>query len=609
VTRFVLGISAFYHDSAACLLADGALVAAAQEERFTRRKGDASFPAQAVRFCLARAGVRAAELEAVAYYEKPLLKLDRLLESYLALAPRGLRSFLEAAPLWMKERLHTERIVREALDDYPGRILYPEHHESHAASAFYPSPFDDAAILTIDGVGEWATATIGIGQGSEIELTHELRYPDSLGLLYSAFTYHAGFKVNSGEYKLMGLAPYGRPVYVDRLLRHVLTLRDDGSFTLDQRYFDYLGGLTMTSRQFDELFDGPPRIPESPLTQREMDYARSVQTVCEEIVLRMAATARRETGRESLCLAGGVALNAVANGRVLRESGFRDVWIQPAAGDAGGAVGAAYLAWHRWLEQPRRLLAGRDAMCGSYLGPSYDPEEIERELSALGAHFVRLDEPTLLAQVAALLDQGGVVGWMDGRMEFGPRALGARSILADPRDPHMQATLNRKIKFREGFRPFAPSVLEERAGDYFELEARSPYMLVVAPVLERRRLPRPDDGEPWGIERLNQPRSDIPAVTHLDYSARVQTVSIDRSPRFHALLRAFEARTGCPLLVNTSFNVRGEPIVCTPTDAYTCFMRTAIDALVVYPFLLKRGDQPATNADRWRASPSTTELD
>lgn len=589
VTRYVLGLSAFYHDSAACLLRDGRIVAAAQEERFSRIKGDADFPSRAIGFCLDSAGIRPAQLEVVSFYEKPLLKLDRLLETYLALAPRGLRSFLRAAPRWMSERLRTAPTIRTALDGFHGPLVFAEHHEAHAASAFYPSPFPDAAILTIDGAGEWATATIGAGHGSEIELTHELQFPDSLGLLYSAFTYHAGFRVNSGEYKLMGLAPYGEPKYARRILDEVMSLRDDGSFTLDQSYFDYMGGLTMTSPRFAERFDGAARLPESPLTQREMNYARSVQVVCEEVVLRMAATAHHESGCGALCLAGGVALNAVANGRLLREGPFDDVWVQPAAGDAGGAVGAALLGWHRWLSQPREVESG-DGMQGALLGPAFDPEAVQRELHAVNAAYVRMDEPALLERTASLLASGRVVGWFDGHMEFGPRALGARSILADPRDPHMQESLNRKIKLREGFRPFAPSVLEERSREYFDLAVPSPYMLFVAPLQPSHR--REATAKGWGIERLNQPRSDVPAVTHLDYSARVQTVSIARTPRFHALLTAFEARTGCPLLVNTSFNVRGEPIVCTPTDAYACFMRTAIDALVVFPFLLMRDDQP-----------------
>jgi len=590
LTRFVLGISAFYHDSAACLLADGKIVAAAQEERFSRLKGDAAFPANAVRFCLRHAGIGPGDLAAVAFYEKPLLKLDRLLESYLALAPRGLRSFLRAAPLWLDERVHTDATIRRELGDYAGPLLYAEHHESHAASAFFPSPFENAAILTIDGVGEWATAAIGVGRGADLSLIRELHYPDSLGLLYSAFTYHAGFRVNSGEYKLMGLAPYGKPYYVNRILDEVVALRDDGSFTLDQKFFDYVGGLTMTSRHFSKRFDGPPRDPETPLTSREMDYARSVQVVCEEIVLRMATTAHRETGADELCMAGGVALNAVANGRLQREGPFRRLWIQPAAGDAGGALGAALLAWHRWFREPRQPPHGRDAMRGALLGPVFSESDAATELLAAGARMHRLDDSELLPRVAGLLADGQVVGWFDGPMEYGPRALGSRSILADPRDPAMQRTLNLKIKFRESFRPFAPSVLAERADAFFELCGESPYMLIVAPLREEHRLA-------------------VPAVTHLDSSARVQTVTSDMSPRFHALLRAFEARTGCPMLVNTSFNVRGEPIVCTPTDAYRCFLRTRMDALVVHPFLMLRNEQPIPELDRESTWQQTFPLD
>jgi carbamoyltransferase len=604
LTRYVLGISAFYHDSAACLLADGEIVAAAQEERFTRRKGDAAFPANAVRFCLDRAGISPDALAAVAFHEKPLLKLDRLLESYLALAPRGFRSFRKAAPLWLNERVHIDSIIRKELGGYRGQLLYAEHHESHAASAFFPSPFEQAAILTIDGVGEWATAAIGAGDRAQLTLTRELHYPDSLGLLYSAFTYHAGFRVNSGEYKLMGLAPYGTPRYVDRILDEVVHLRDDGSFTLDQRYFDYVGGLTMTSRRFSERFDGPPRAPESPLTQREMDYARSVQAVCEEVVLRMARTARELSGADALCMAGGVALNAVANGRLQREGPFRRLWIQPAAGDAGGALGAALLAWHRWFREPRRVAASSDAMRGARLGPDFSADAVERALLGLGARFHRLDEPLVLARTAELLANGKVVGWFDGPMEFGPRALGSRSILADPRDPAMQRNLNLKIKFRESFRPFAPSVLAERASEYFELGGASPYMLIVAPLRDEHRLAvSPDDASLSAIDRIDVPRSTVPAVTHLDHSARVQTVSRETSPRFHALLREFEARTDCPMLVNTSFNVRGEPIVCTPDDAYRCFLRTRMDALVVYPFLMLRDEQVTSTSDddsRWQ---------
>jgi len=575
MTTHILGLSAFYHDSAACLLRDGAIVAAAQEERFTRLKGDAAFPARAIDACLRRAGIAAHELTAVVFYERPLLRMDRLLETYLALAPRGLRSFLKAAPLWLHDRIHTERHIRSGLADYQGQLLFAEHHESHAASAFFPSPHHSAAILTIDGVGEWATAAMGRGDGATIELTHELHYPDSLGLLYSAVTYHAGFRVNSGEYKLMGLAPYGQPRYASRLLDEVIALRDDGSFTMDQRFFDYMGGLTMTTREFDARFDGPPRPPDGPMTQREMDLAASVQVVCEEVVLRMARTCHRETKSATLCLAGGVALNAVANGRLAREGPFEHLWIQPAAGDAGGALGAAFLGWHRWMRAERRPGGTRDAMRGALLGPAFDASATATELASLGAVFHEHDDDELLARTATLLADGAIVGWFDGGMEFGPRALGARSILADPRPADMQSTLNQRIKFREGFRPFAPSVLEERAHEFFDLTDDSPYMLVVAPV-------RPGAGT-------------FPAITHLDHSARVQTVSAERSPRFHALIAAFAARTGCPMLVNTSFNVRGEPIVCTPADAYRCFMHTAIDALVVYPFLLLRAEQPGAN--------------
>ncbi len=598
----MLGISAFYHDSAACLIGDGQILAAAQEERFTRKKGDDAFPAESVDFCLKHESVSLADLDAVVFYDKPLIKFERILETYMGVAPRGFGSFLKAGPLWIKEKLYTDNAIRTALDGFDGKVLYAEHHESHAASAFYPSPFGEAAILTIDGVGEWATASIGIGKGNSIELLKELHWPDSLGLLYSAFTYQAGFKVNSGEYKVMGLAPYGEPKYVDAIYKNLIDLREDGSFTLDQKYFNYLSGLTMTNSAFDELFGGPPRVPESPLAQREMDLARSVQVVCEEIVLRMAKTAHRDTGLSSLCLAGGVALNAVANGRVLRESPFEKVWIQPAAGDAGGAVGAALLAWHRHFDQPR-VPRSPDGMSGALFGPSYDEPTIQTQLAEAGAVFERLDESELIERVAKLIADEQVVGWFQGRMEFGPRALGARSILADPRSARMQALINLKVKFREGFRPFAPSVLENRASEYFELDAESPYMLVVAPVREDRRLPMPAaTGERWGIDLLNVPRSDIPAVTHLDYSARIQTVSAERTPLYHRLITAFDSITGCPMLVNTSFNVRGEPIVCSPTDAYRCFMRTHLDYLAIGPFLLSKKSQPDFNEEAWQQS-------
>ena len=591
--RHVLGISAFYHDSAACLLRDGEIVAAAQEERFTRKKGDAAFPLQAARYCLAAGGISAADLAYVGFYDKPLVKFERILETYLGVAPRGFPQFRLAGPLWMKEKLFLDREIRRALS-YEGEILYAEHHESHAASAFFPSPFEEAAILTIDGVGEWATAALGVGRGSDFELLKELQWPDSLGLLYSAFTYFTGFKVNSGEYKVMGLAPYGEPKYVDLIYRELLDLREDGSFTLNQKYFQYLTGLTMTNGAFSELFGGPPREPESKLTQREMDLAKSVQVVCEEIMLRMARTAHRATGLENLCLAGGVALNCVANGRILREGPFKRLWIQPAAGDAGGALGVAQLIWHRYCKQPRSVTPGADGMHGAYLGPEFTADEIADFLRSVGAPAERLEREVLLRRVAELLAGEKVIGWFDGRMEFGPRALGARSILGDPRSPRMQAQMNLKIKFREGFRPFAPSVLRERVSDYFELDADSPYMLLVAPIKAARQIPMTDgQRQLWGIDQLNIVRSDIPAVTHIDYSARVQTVSRDTNPNYYDLIKQFERLTGCGVLVNTSFNVRGEPIVCTPADAYQCFMRTHIDHLVLGPFLVDKTRQPA----------------
>ncbi len=596
----ILGISAFYHDSAACLLRDGEIVAAAQEERFTRKKGDASMPLRAAGYCLSTCGITARDLDYVAFYDKPLLKFERILETYLGIAPRGFASFLKAGPLWVKEKLFIDRQLRESLD-YAGEILYTEHHESHAASAFFPSPFQDAAILTIDGVGEWATASIGVGRGSDIELLQELHWPDSLGLLYSAFTYYTGFKVNSGEYKVMGLAPYGEPKYVDLIYRELMDLREDGSFALNQKYFDYLGGLTMTNGAFNRLFGGPPREPESRLTQKEMDLARSIQVVTEEVMLRMTRTAHRATGLQDLCLAGGVALNCVGNGRLLREGPFRRLWIQPAAGDAGGALGAAQLAWHRHLRQPRTSRPG-DAMQGAYLGPEFSPEEIEAFLRQQGAAYERPNREELLLEVARQLADGQVVGWFNGRMEFGPRALGARSILGDPRNPRMQAQMNLKIKFREGFRPFAPSVLRERVNEYFELDADSPYMLLVAPVRQQRQIPMTSQQRQlWGIDQLNVPRSDIPAVTHIDYSARIQTVARETNPDYYDLLKAFDALTGCGVLVNTSFNVRGEPIVCTPEDAYRCFMRTQIDTLVLGPFLVAKGRQPEwKETEQWQ---------
>ena len=593
MNEYTLGISAYYHDSAAALLKDGEIVAAAQEERFTRKKGDSTFPHRAVEFCLKHADIRVSDLTGVGFYDKPLLKFERILETYLGVVPRGFRSFLLAGPLWIKDKLYIDRQLKEELG-YHGDICYAEHHESHAASAFFPSPFTQSAILTMDGVGEWATTSIGVGKDNDIEILDELHWPDSLGLLYSAFTYYTGFKVNSGEYKVMGLAPYGEPTFVDLIYKELMDLREDGSFRLNQKYFNYLAGLTMTSDAFNELFGAPPRQPESKLTQREMDLARSVQVVCEEVMLRMARTAHRRTGLPHLCLAGGVALNCVGNGRLLREGPFESIWIQPAAGDAGGAIGVAQLIHHRQHRRPRVVVPGHDAMKGSYLGPEYSPDEIERYLASAGASYEKLEECAQLERVAACLADEKVVGWFDGRMEFGPRALGARSILGDPRSPRMQAQMNIKIKFREGFRPFAPSVLRERVSEYFELDTDSPYMLLVAPVRKERCIPlTADQSTLWGIEKLNVPRSDIPAITHIDYSARVQTVTADSNRRYYELIKAFERLTGCAVLINTSFNVRGEPIVCTPEDAYRCFMRTDMDTLVLGPFVLDKSAQPA----------------
>jgi carbamoyltransferase len=590
--EYILGISAFYHDSAACLLRGDEIIAAASEERFTRKKGDPAFPERAVAFCLQEAGITSKDLGAVGFYDKPLLKFDRILETYFGVAPKGFKSFLLAGPLWIKDKLYIDQQVRTALG-YEGPVLYAEHHESHAASAFFPSPFEEAAILTMDGVGEWATATIGVGRGNDIEIAKELHWPDSLGLLYSAITYYTGFKVNSGEYKVMGLAPYGEPKYVDLMLKELMDLREDGSFTLNQKYFNYLAGLTMTSEAFNELFGGPPREPETNLTQKEMDLARSVQEVTEEVMMRMARTAHRETGLDNLCLAGGVALNCVGNGKLLREGPFKRLWIQPASGDAGGALGVAQLIAYRHFERRRTVVPCKDSMKGAYLGPEYGPEAIEAFLTEQGATYTRLEPAELRSQVAQLLADEKIVGWFNGRMEFGPRALGARSILGDPRSPRMQAQMNLKIKFREGFRPFAPSVLRERVADYFEMDCDSPYMLLVAPVKQERQIPMTAlQRSLWGIEQLNVPRSDIPAVTHIDYSARVQTVTRETNPDYYDLIAEFERITGCAVLVNTSFNVRGEPIVCSPEDAYRCFMRTHIDCLVLGPFLLTKTAQP-----------------
>lgn len=598
----ILGLSAFYHDSAACLVRDGEIVAAAQEERFTRKKHDSRFPAAAVEYCLAEAGVAASELDCVAFYDKPWLKFERLLETYLGFAPQGLPSFYKAMPLWLRQKLWMEDLIRQQLPGYEGVVLFPEHHQSHAASAFYPSPFEHAAVITSDGVGEWATASWGVGDGRRLELRQELYFPHSLGLLYSAFTYYTGFRVNSGEYKIMGLAPYGEPRYVATILEHLVDLRDDGSFRLDMRYFNYCQGLTMTSRRFDRLFGGPPRQPEGELTQREMDLARSVQEVTEEIMLRMARHVRRETGERTLCMAGGVALNCVANGKILRAGVFDDLWIQPAAGDAGGALGAALFAWHQVHAGERSADGRSDRMAGSYLGGRHTGDAVASWLEERGAPYHRLAEAEVIERVADLLVEENVVGWFAGRMEFGPRALGARSILGDARSPRMQSVMNLKIKYRESFRPFAPACLAEDVEDLFELDRPSPYMLLVADVQERRRLAMSDEESSWfGIQRLNVPRSDIPAVTHIDYSARVQTVHRETNPRFHALLSAFKRRTGYGVLVNTSFNVRGEPIVCTPEDAYLCFLRTEMDVLVLEDCILYKSEQPELEGDEdWR---------
>lgn len=592
----ILGISGFYHDAAACVVRNGEIVAAAQEERFTRKKHDPSFPENAIAYCLAEAGLTMAEVDRVAFYDKPFLKFERLLEAYLAHAPLGWRSALEALPVWIKEKLWTEDILRTRLG-YEGPILYPEHHESHAASAFYPSPFEEATIVTLDGVGEWATGTIGHGKGRHIEILLEQHYPHSLGLLYSAFTYYTGFRVNSGEYKLMGLAPYGEPRYADLIRNELIDLKEDGSFRMDQRFFRYSTGLRMTNRRFDRLFGGPPRQPESPITQREMDLAASIQVVTEEIVRKTVAHAISQTGCRDVVLAGGVALNCVANGRLLADGILDRLWIQPAAGDAGGALGAALAAWH--LAEGQDRVSGEDRMKGSLLGPSYAGDAIPARLEGTGAVMTRHSPAEIDAMTAAWLDEGKIVGWFQGRMEFGPRALGSRSILGDPRSKDMQRRMNVDIKFRESFRPFAPAVLEEHASDYFDLKGESPYMLVVAGVNGNRR--KAMDPSATGFDRLYQQRSDLPAITHIDYSARVQTVSAGRHPRFRSLIEAFHRRTGCPVVINTSFNVRGEPIVNTPEEAYRCFMRTNMDVLVIEDRVFRKEDQPhAVRHDEWK---------
>lgn len=601
----ILGISAFYHDSAACLIKDGKIVAAAQEERFTRIKHDQSFPTNSIRYCLAELEDFDGKLDAVAFYDKPILKFHRLMETYFSVAPKGLKSFMQSLPSQMGEKLWIEPQMNEALESLGvkniGKLYYPEHHESHAASAFYPSPFQEAAVLTIDGVGEWACATLGIGDGAKLDLIEQFDFPHSLGLLYSAFTYYTGFKVNSGEYKLMGLAPYGEGIYTDRILNELMDLREDGSFRLDMECFSFLEDLVMTSPKFDALFEGPARNPETPVTRHEMDIAKSIQEATEEIVLRMARYARKVTGKNKLCMAGGVALNCVANGRLLRENIFDDIWIQPAAGDAGCAVGAALAIWHNVLDNPRTADGKRDSMSGSLLGPEFSDEQIREYLDANGYKYRKLSEEEWAPTLAALVADEKVLGMHYGRMEFGPRALGHRSIIGDARSPKMQSVLNLKIKYRESFRPFAPSVLAEHAANYFELDSPSPYMLIVAPVLKSRRVA--NQGNETGLEIhewVNRTRSDMPAITHVDHSARIQTVTADTQPRYHALLTAFHELTGCGLMINTSFNVRGEPIVCTPSDAYRCFMRTEMDFLVLGSFLLDKTEQETwAESDNW----------
>ncbi|MBM3563638.1 MAG: carbamoyltransferase [Alphaproteobacteria bacterium] len=594
----ILGISAFYHDSAAAVVEDGDIIAAAQEERFSRKKHDSRFPRHAIDYCLEAAGATPHDIDFVAFYDKPFVKFERLLETYVAFAPRGFQSFKMALPLWLREKLFQKSLLLKEMKaysadvDWASRLLFAEHHFSHAASAFYPSPFNDAIVLTMDGVGEWATTSVAFGNGAELSMQRELRFPHSLGLLYSAFTYYTGFKVNSGEYKLMGLAPYGEPKYADLILDRLIDLKQDGTFRLDQSYFDYCTGLRMTNAKFDELFGGPARKPEELLTQRHMDIAASIQAVTEEIVLRLTRSLAQETGARNLCLAGGVALNCVANGKLLRDGSFDQIWVQPAAGDAGGALGAALAAYYGHKKNPRSFNGGSDAMRGSYLGPSFSQAEIERRLQAVGAKFERMAENELIEATARDLSNERAVGWFQGRMEFGPRALGGRSILGDPRSDTMQKTLNLKIKYRESFRPFAPSVLREDVADWFELDVDSPYMLLVADVAQKHRLAMSAEQQNlFGIDKLNVPRSSIPAVTHVDYSARIQTVHKDTNPRYYALLSAFKRMTGCPVVVNTSFNVRGEPIVCTPEDAFGCFMGTEMDTLVIGDCYLRKENQ------------------
>jgi carbamoyltransferase len=594
---YILGISAYYHDSAACLVKDGEIFAAAQEERFTRKKHDFNFPYHAIKYCLSEGGISAKDLDYVAFYDKPFIKFERLLESYLAYAPKGITSFIKAMPVWLKQKLWTKELLKKDIG-YEGEVIFPEHHESHAASAFFPSPYQQAAFLTIDGVGEWNTTTFGVGKDNQIEIWGNMDFPHSLGLLYSAFTYYTGFKVNSGEYKVMGLAPYGEPKYVDVILNELMDLKEDGSFRMNMKYFNYCVGLTMTNKKFDKLFGGPARKPETKLTQREMDIARSVQDVIEEIMLRMARHVHQQTGQTNLVLAGGCALNCVANGRILREGPFGKIWIQPAAGDAGGAAGAALFTWYQYLENERAADGVNDFQRASYLGPHFSDGEIEAFLKENNVPYERLERSAIPSRTAELINSEKVIGWFQGRMEFGPRALGSRSIIGDSRSKNMQSVMNLKIKFRESFRPFAPTVLVEHVSDYFEIDQESPYMLLVAPVRDDKRInSQPENKDLFGIEKLKVPRSVIPAITHVDYSARIQTVDKKNNGLYYEMIKAFYDLTGCPVIINTSFNVRGEPIVCSPQEAYTCFMRTEMDYLIMGSFLLDKQKQPELKDD------------
>lgn len=594
---YILGISAFYHDSAACLVKDGEIIAAAQEERFTRKKHDHNFPINAIKFCLNHEGITSKDIEIVSFYDKPFLKFERILETYLQYAPVGIKSFIKAMPLWIREKLWMKDMIKTELG-YEGKVLFLEHHESHAASAFYPSPYNNAAILTMDGVGEWTTLSYGVGKGNEINLFADIKFPHSLGLLYSAFTYYTGFKVNSGEYKVMGLAPYGEPKYKKLIYDHLIDVKEDGSFRMNMEYFNYSAGLNMTNEKFNKLFGGSPRVPETNLTQKDMDLARSLQDVTEEIVMKIVKHVHKVTKQKNITLAGGVALNCVANGKILRDGPFENIWIQPAAGDAGGALGAALITWYQYLKNPRTADEKTDSQKGSYLGPEFNDDNIHSFIQSSNLTAKKYDEDVLIKKVSDLLAEEKIIGWFDGRMEFGPRALGSRSIIGDARSPKMQAKMNIKIKFREGFRPFAPSVLSEKISEYFEIDRETPYMLLVADVKnERRRKMTEEEEKLWGIDKLNVLRSDIPAITHVDYSARIQSVHKETNPRYHKLISQFEKDHGYAVIVNTSFNVRGEPIVCTPEDAYRCFMRTHIDYLVLGNYLLKKEDQKPLEKD------------